>query len=73
MLYLILLAATLPVEQIHLKKASYEIQGVFCSGCIGKLITVTKQLDGVKDVRVEIEKRLVSISFDEKKVSAEKI
>ncbi len=55
------------------KKAEYAIQGVFCSGCIGALTEAARQLEGVGEVTVDVEARLVYVTFDEEKVSAEEI
>lgn len=69
-LFLVLLAAAFPPNQ---KKAKYEIQGPFCSGCVGQLTKVAQQLDGVGEVKVDVEERLVYVTFDEEKVKAETI
>ncbi len=70
---LFLLTATFSPNQVEPKQAEYEIQGAFCSGCVGQLTKAAQQLEGVGEVKVDVEERIVYVTFDEEKVKAETI
>lgn len=55
------------------KIAHYAIKGVFCSGCVGGLKAMAKQVEGVEEVKVDIEGPSVVITFDAEKTTAEAI
>lgn len=55
------------------KIAHYSIDGPFCSGCVGSLTAMTEKIDGVEEVRVDIEAPGVMVTFDAEKTTAEAI
>lgn len=55
------------------KIAHYAIEGPFCSGCVSGLKAMAKQIDGVEEVKVDIEAPSVVITFDAEKTTAEAI
>lgn len=55
------------------KTAHYDIKGVFCSGCVSGLKAMAKQIEGVEEVKVDIEAPSVVITFDAEKTTAEAI
>lgn len=61
-----------PIQKAK-KEAHYTINGVFCSGCVGDLKAVAQGIDGVEEVKVDIEERLIVVTFDDEKTSAETI
>ena len=72
-LFIVLLVTAFGSRAGGPRQATYEIQGPFCSGCVGQLTKVAKQLEGVAEVRVDVEQRLVHVTFDDAKVTAEAI
>ena len=55
------------------KIAHYAIEGPFCSGCVSALKATANELDGVEEVKVDIEEPSVVITFDAEKTTAEAI
>ncbi len=55
------------------KTAHYAIEGVFCSGCVSGLKAMAEQIDGVEEVKIDIEAPSVVITFDAEKTTAEAI
>ncbi|MDR0394867.1 MAG: heavy-metal-associated domain-containing protein [Tannerella sp.] len=45
------------------------VEGMHCGGCAGRVKTAVTAVDGVSDVSVDLEKKVVSISYNSSKVS----
>ena len=56
-----------------MKVAHYTIEGAFCSGCVGALKATANELEGIEEVKVDIEAPSVMITFDAEKTTAEAI
>jgi Cu+-exporting ATPase len=54
-------------------KESYNIEGMVCAACSSAVEKVTGKLDGVKSSSVNLTTKQLSIEYDEKKCSQEKI
>ncbi len=55
------------------KTAHYSIEGPFCGGCVSGLKAMAKKIDGVDEVKINVEELAVVISFDAEKTTAEAI
>lgn len=55
------------------KTAHFSIEGPFCSGCVGLLERTARMIDGVEEITVDVQERLVRITFDETETTPEAI
>jgi copper chaperone len=55
------------------QKATLNVKGMSCNGCVRTITKAVKKLDGVEDVKAQLEERIVEIEFDSSKVSLRRI
>lgn len=46
---------------------------ITCGSCVNSIKTAFKDVDGVKDISANVETKVVSVSFDDDKISSDKI
>lgn len=46
---------------------------ITCGSCVSSIKTAFKDVDGVKDITANVETKVVSVSFDDEKISSDKI
>ncbi|HKD10495.1 MAG TPA: heavy-metal-associated domain-containing protein [Thermoanaerobaculia bacterium] len=73
-LFLLLLsfAAALPL-QADTKTVTFAVQGWTCGSCAAATRIALKKLEGVEDVRTDIQKMEATVTYDDSKVSPEKM
>ena len=50
-----------------------KIQGMTCNHCVMRVSKALKAVPGVQDAKVDLQKAEAAVSFDESKVSTEKL
>jgi len=55
------------------EKTSITIKGMMCDGCVNKVTTALKNVDGVSTANVNLEKGLAVVEFDAQKTSLDKL
>jgi mercuric ion transport protein len=61
------------METGRIKKASYLVEGMTCSGCERTVQRVIGNLDGVTSSKAELQSSTVSVEYDPSKVTIDKI
>ena len=56
-----------------MKKIELVIEGMHCQGCVKRVENALGALDGVNDVKVELEDKIATVEYDTQKVSLEEI
>ena len=46
---------------------------ITCGSCVNSIKTAFKDVDGVKDISANVETKVVTVSFDDEKISTDKI
>jgi len=46
---------------------------ITCGSCVSSIKTAFKDVDGVKDISANVETKVVTVSFDDEKISSDKI
>jgi copper chaperone len=54
-------------------KILLSVNGMSCNHCVRVIEQAVGEIDGTKEIKVELEKKEVSVSFDDKKVNLEQI
>jgi copper chaperone len=54
-------------------KIQLSVNGMSCNHCVRAIEQAVGEIDGTKEIKVELEKKEVSVSFDDKKVNLEQI
>lgn len=65
-----------PKPEATLKAAqtvTLSVEGMTCASCVGHIRKTVSAIDGVREVKVSLEKRNAEITFDPSKTSAEKL
>lgn len=57
----------------NLKKESYLVEGMTCSGCERAIQKVISNLQGVKSAKADVSSSTVSVEYDPSKVNIEQI
>ncbi|ARK30713.1 copper chaperone CopZ [Halalkalibacter krulwichiae] len=52
-----------------MEKATIEVKGMSCNHCVSAVEGSVSKLDGIQSVKVNLEKGLVDVSFNNKEVS----
>ena len=56
------------------KSESYKIEGMHCGyGCVNKVKSIMNSLDGMKTCEVSFEKSLMTVEYDDSKITIDKI
>ena len=55
------------------KKACFTVNGMTCASCSLTVKTAVRQLEGIKDIAVSIDKSEAIVSFDKKKTTVKDI
>jgi copper ion binding protein len=53
--------------------AQFTVKGMMCAGCAGKVKKALAKLDGVQTVDVDLDKKLVVVSFDASKTTTDAV
>lgn len=56
-----------------MKKETLKIQGMTCNHCVMRVQKALKAVAGVQDAQVDLQKAEAVVSFDESKVTREKL
>ena len=54
-------------------KKKYILTGVGCMKCVAKIEKNLSELDGVENIKVDVETKIMDIDFDENKISFSEI
>jgi copper chaperone len=52
---------------------TFKIQGMTCNHCVMRVAKALKAVPGVQEAKVDLQKAEATVSFDESKVSPEKL
>ena len=61
------------METTKLKKESYLVEGMTCSGCERTISKVVSNIDGVSSAKADLGSSTVSVEYDPSKVTIDKI
>lgn len=56
-----------------MKKVIFQIDGMSCQGCVGKVNAALENLDGVAEYNVSLENKQAEVNFDSEKLDANSI
>lgn len=72
-LFMITLSNQLVASGNEVKTVKFSCKEISCSGCKKHITEAVKELDGIKSVDVNIEKKTVIVEFDDSKTTIETI
>jgi copper ion binding protein len=55
------------------KEVKFRVENMTCGGCSGKIKNVVSAIDGVSGIEANLEPRVVTISYDDQKVSPDQL
>jgi copper ion binding protein len=61
------------IEEEHMAKSTLKIQGMTCNHCVMRVAKALKAVPGVQDAQVDLQKGEAVISYDDAKVTMEKL
>lgn len=71
--FLVSMLGTGAVMAETIKNIQYRIENMHCGGCAGRVKKALNSKDGIDKVDVDLEKRVVTISYDEDKITPDVI
>ena len=60
-------------EEYYMVKSTLKIQGMTCNHCVMRVAKALKAVPGVQDAQVDLQKGEAVVSYDETKVTMEKL
>jgi len=63
----------LPSKEERMTKETLKIQGMTCNHCVMRVAKALKAVSGVQDAQVDLQKAEAAVTYDESKVTREKL